>query len=225
MELFLLFIDNKGVIMESTTTRKLAQVEDLLKTLGKVNCRSLFGGYSLTIDKAAFGMLVEGEFFLRAGEQSAAYFSQKNSSKLSFTRRGRPIYLNYYRVDNDLWNNPGLLVKLAADSLTCANEDLAHRKQEQRIKDLPNLTLQHEIWLWEVGIKDVDTLKSFGSRASWLKLRANKKNCGVKTLYALEGAIVGLHEAALPAQTRRELYEWFIQQPKSKPLQATSRET
>jgi len=115
-------------------------------------------------------------------------------------------------VDNDLWNNPPLLVKLATDSLTSANEELANRQQGQRVKDLPNLTLQHEIWLWEAGIKDVETLKANGSRESWLKLRTIKKNCGVKTLYALEGAIVGLHEAALPAQTRRELYEWYVEQ-------------
>ncbi|BET40121.1 TfoX/Sxy family DNA transformation protein [Atlantibacter hermannii] len=198
--------------MKSITTRKLAQVEDVLKTLGKIHCRSLFGGYSLTIDKASFGMLVDGELFLRAGEQSAEYFSQRNSTKLTFTRRGRPVHLNYYRVDNDLWNNPPLLVKLATDSLTSANEELANRQQGQRVKDLPNLTLQHEIWLWEAGIKDVETLKANGSRESWLKLRTIKKNCGVKTLYALEGAIVGLHEAALPAQTRRELYEWYVEQ-------------
>lgn len=198
--------------MKSITTRKLAQVEDVLKTLGKIHCRSLFGGYSLTIDKASFGMLVDGELFLRAGEQSAEYFSQRNSTKLTFTRGGRPVHLNYYRVDNDLWNNPPLLVKLATDSLTSANEELANRQQGQRVKDLPNLTLQHEIWLWEAGIKDVETLKANGSRESWLKLRTIKKNCGVKTLYALEGAIVGLHEAALPAQTRRELYEWYVEQ-------------
>ena len=198
--------------MKSITTRKLAQVEDVLKTLGKIHCRSLFSGYSLTIDKASFGMLVDGELFLRAGEQSAEYFSQRNSTKLTFTRRGRPVHLNYYRVDNDLWNNPPLLVKLATDSLTSANEELANRQQGQRVKDLPNLTLQHEIWLWEAGIKDVETLKANGSRESWLKLRTIKKNCGVKTLYALEGAIVGLHEAALPAQTRRELYEWYVEQ-------------
>ncbi|MBL7634158.1 MULTISPECIES: TfoX/Sxy family DNA transformation protein [Atlantibacter] len=201
--------------MKSTTIDTLARVEDLLKALGEVQCRSLFGGYSLTIDKAAFGMLVEGELFLRANEQSANYFTQRNASKLKFTRRGRPVYLNYYQVDNELWDNPDLLVRLAADSITRANEDIAHRQQELRVKDLPNLSLQYEIWLWEVGIGDVPTLKAYGSKACWLKLRTIKKNCGIKTLYALEGAIVGLHEAALPAETRRELYEWFIKQPSS----------
>jgi len=201
--------------MKSTTTETLARVEDLLKTLGEVRCRSLFGGYSLTIDKAAFGMLVEGELFLRANEQSAAWFTQRKLSKLKFTRRGRAVYLNYYQVDSELWDNPDLLIRLAADSITSVNEALAHRQQELRVKDLPNLSLQYEIWLWEVGISDVPTLKASGSKACWLKLRTIKKNCGVKTLYALEGAIVGLHEAARPAETRRDLSEWFIQQPSS----------
>ncbi len=107
------------------------------------------------------------------------------------------------------------MVQLAADSISCANEDIAHRQQEMRVKDLPNLSLQYEIGLWEVGISDVDTLKAYGAKECWLRLRTIKKNCGVKALYALEGAIAGLHEAALPAETRRELYEWFMQQPLS----------
>lgn len=201
--------------MKSITTETLMRLEGLLKTLGEVRCRSLFGGYSLTIDKAAFGMLVEGELFLRANEQSAGYYTQRNLSKLKFTRRGRAVYLNYYQVDSELWNNPDLLVQLAADSISCANEDIAHRQQEMRVKDLPNLSLQYEIGLWEVGISDVDTLKAYGAKECWLRLRTIKKNCGVKALYALEGAIAGLHEAALPAETRRELYEWFMQQPLS----------
>lgn len=49
--------------MKTITSETLARVEDLLKALGEVRYRSLFGGYSLTIDKAAFGMLVEGELF------------------------------------------------------------------------------------------------------------------------------------------------------------------
>lgn len=212
MELFLLSIDIKGDIMNSTTNKKLACIEHLMKATGNVRCRSLFGGYSLMIDQTAFGMLVEGELFLRACEQSAEYFSRHNSSKLKFTRRGRPISLNYYLVDKALWNNPGLLMELATNSYTSAANDIITRKQDRRLKDLPNLSLQLEIWLLDVGIQDIETLKICGSKESWLRLRTRTKISGIKTLYALEGAIMGLHEAALPSQTRQELYEWFTQQ-------------
>lgn len=40
-------------------------------------------------------------------------------------------------------------------------------------------------------------------------MRAKNRALGIKVLFALEGAIEGLHEAALPAGTRRELTEWF----------------
>ena len=40
-------------------------------------------------------------------------------------------------------------------------------------------------------------------------MRAKNKALGIKVLFALEGAIEGLHEAALPAGIRRELTEWF----------------
>ena len=42
----------------------------------------------------------------------------------------------------------------------------------------------------------------------WLRLRESNKLLTVKILYALEGAIAGVHEAALPAVRRQELAEW-----------------
>ena len=42
----------------------------------------------------------------------------------------------------------------------------------------------------------------------WLKLRQNNPALTVKILYALEGAVDGVHEAALPATRRQELVEW-----------------
>ena len=42
----------------------------------------------------------------------------------------------------------------------------------------------------------------------WLKLRQNNPALTVKVLYALEGAVGGIHEAALPATRRQELVEW-----------------
>jgi DNA transformation protein len=42
----------------------------------------------------------------------------------------------------------------------------------------------------------------------WLKLLQINPLLTVKILYALEGAISGVHEAALPAARRQELVEW-----------------
>jgi DNA transformation protein len=124
-------------------------------------------------------------------------------------KRGRPVLLNYYRVDDGLWQDRERLLQLSSFALSAARKERYQRHQRNRLKDLPNLTFQLEVLLFEAGITNEETLRALGARASWLKMRAKNKALGIKVLFALEGAIEGLHEAALPAGIRRELTEWF----------------
>ncbi len=57
----------------------------------------------------------------------------------------------------------------------------------------------------EAGITNEETLRQLGAKTSWLKMRSKNKALSIRVLFALEGAIEGLHEAALPADIRREL--------------------
>lgn len=123
-------------------------------------------------------------------------------------KRGKPILLNYYRVDDGLWQDRERLLQLSSYALNAARKERIQRYQRNK-QDLPNLTFQLEVLLCEAGITNEDTLRSLGARTSWLKLRAKNKALSIKVLFALEGAIEGLHEAALPAEIRRELTEWF----------------
>jgi DNA transformation protein len=103
----------------------------------------------------------------------------------------------------------GTLLQLSSFALEAARRERYQRYQRNRLKDLPNLTFQIEVLLFEVGITNEEMLRELGAKASWLKIRAQNKQLGIKVLFALEGAIEGLHEAALPAEIRRELTEWF----------------
>jgi DNA transformation protein len=119
------------------------------------------------------------------------------------------VLLNYYRVDDGLWQDRERLLQLSSFALNAARKERSQRDRRNRLKDLPNLTFQLEVLLFEAGITDEETLRELGARASWLKMRAKNKALSIKVLFALEGAIAGLHEAALPAGIRRELTEWF----------------
>ena len=96
-----------------------------------------------------------------------------------------------------------------------ASSFLTQRHQRNRLKDLPNLTFQIEVLLMEAGITNEETLRQLGAKTSWLKMRSKNKALSIRVLFALEGAIEGLHEAALPADIRRELMEWFNALPES----------
>lgn len=196
-------------IMKKISYERIYNSQEYLSPLGEIHHRALFGGYTLAVDEAVFAMVSDGELYLRACEQSAQYCAKKSSSFLTLLKRGRPVLLNYYRVDDGLWQDRERLLQLSSFALEAARQERFKRHQRRRLKDLPNLTFQIEILLCEAGVTNEAMLRTLGAEVCWLKMRAKNKQLSFKVLFALAGAIDGMHEAALPTHRRQELMEWF----------------
>ncbi|WAH53387.1 TfoX/Sxy family DNA transformation protein [Pseudescherichia vulneris] len=195
--------------MKNVSYQRIYQSREYLSPLGHIHHRALFGGYSLAIEDTVFAMVAEGALYLRACEESAPYYTNAKAPLLTFVKRGRPVLLNYFRVDDGLWQDRETLLTLCQYSLAAAQREKIARRAQKRLRDLPNLNFQLETLLWEAGVKDEPGLKQLGAKACWLRLKERSPQLSIKVLFALEGAITGLHEAALPAETRRELTVWF----------------
>lgn len=194
--------------MKNLSYDKIYKSQECLASLGTIRYRSLFGSYSLTVEDTVFAMVASGELYLRACEQSVQYCVKHSPVWLTFMKRGRPVILNYYKVDDALWRNQQQLVSLSKFSLDAAVKEKQSRFLQHRLRELPNMTFHLETLLNEAGVNDESTLRMLGAQMCWLKLRQINPALTVKILYALEGAIRGVHEAALPAIRRQELVEW-----------------
>lgn len=204
--------------MKELSYERIYQSAEYLSPLGEVQYRALFGGYTLAVDDTVFAMVSEGELYLRACEESAPYCVKHASSFLSLVKRGRPVLLNYFRVDEGLWQDRETLLQLSSFALEAARRERCERYKRERLKDLPNLTFQLEILLYEAGITNEEALRELGAEQCWLKIRALNKHLSYKVLFALEGAITGLHVAALPEVRRQELVEWYKKLPVETPV-------
>lgn len=194
--------------MKKLSYDRIYKSQEYLASLGTIHYRSLFGSYSLTVGDTVFAMVASGELYLRACEQSVQYCVKHSPVWLTFMKRGRPVILNYYQVNDALWRNQTQLLSLSQYSLDAAVKEKQSRFAQHRLRELPNMTYHLESLLNEAGIKDESTLRVLGARMCWLKLRQSNPSLTVKILFALEGAISGVHEAALPAVRRQELVEW-----------------
>lgn len=195
--------------MEDISYKRIYQLSECLSSLGEICHRAHFGGYSLSVEKTVFGMVADGEFYLRACDESAVYTVTHNAPLLMFNKRGRLVSLNYYFVGEGVLRDRPLLLRLCALSLDAARREKVRRSARLRLRDLPNLTSQLEASLCRAGVTDEQTLRHLGAKTCWLKLRKNNRWLSTKVLFALEGAITGMHEAALPAIRRQELIEWL----------------
>ncbi|MTD26572.1 TfoX/Sxy family DNA transformation protein [Erwinia sorbitola] len=189
--------------------RKIAEAKQRLAELGDVQSRTQFGGYCLAVEKTVFAVVAEGELYLRACEQAQPYIVERKMEPLSLTKRGVPVELNYYRVDGALWSDNEQLLALSQLCLQGAKKQQEERQNNRRLKDLPNMGIRMEMLLRQVGIQTIEMLIQKGAKRSWLLLRSCNKNLGLNVLYALQGAIIGRHQAALPQAMKEELRVWF----------------
>lgn len=196
--------------MKDLTYAVIHKSQCYLSSLGLISHRPLFGGYSLSVNNVIFAMACNGALYLRACDQCMDYFTQTSAPALQYYKRGLPVQLHYYRVDDSLWQEPEKLLELSSYALRNAQRERAQRKATARLKDLPNISLNIEMMLREVGIHDRATLASVGEKRAWLKIRHLKKTIGVKILMALAGAIRGVHVAVLPGEVRQDLTDWWL---------------
>lgn len=204
--------------MKSISHGRINKSVECLSSLGDVQHRALFGGYSLSINDTVFAMVMEGKLYLRACEQSAAYTVSCPDKLLTFNRRGRAVSLNYYLVDEELWRNRPLLLSLSAQALAKAQKDKSKRRVRRGLRGLPNITWSLEMLLLEAGIGDEKMLQALGAAAVWYRLRRIRKNLNASVLLALEGAITGTHAAMIPEARRQYLLDWAKMLAEGRPL-------
>ena len=84
--------------MRKLVCPRLPQFQACVSPLGQLHTRPLFGGYSLAIDDTVFAMVAEGNIYLKACEQSAAYRVEHRNPLLTLRRHGRIVPLKYYQI-------------------------------------------------------------------------------------------------------------------------------
>lgn len=137
-------------------------------------------------------------------------FEVSGLQKLIYTKKGVPLILKYFFINEMLWNDNLLLCYYIDLAYKAAVEELCQKQHSHiRIKDLPNMNMSIERALGKVGISDVDYLKMLGAKVCYLKLRQKKVNLSIKLLFELAGAIEGYHIAVLPESIKIELITWY----------------
>ena len=153
--------------MKKISYERIYKSQEYLSPLGEIHHRALFGGYTLAVDDAVFAMVSDGELYLRACEESAKYCVKNASSFLTLMKRGRPVLLNYYRVDDGLWQDRERLLQLSSFALSAARQrfDRAMLVGYARVSTQDqNLELQREA-LTQAGCQKLFEDKLSGTRA------------------------------------------------------------
>ncbi|MBE8597036.1 TfoX/Sxy family DNA transformation protein [Xenorhabdus sp. BG5] len=188
---------------------RFVQLQHGVSSLGKLKKKSQFGGIGLLIDDVLFAISSDGELYLRGNSHAEVLFKARGMEKFIYSKRGIPVTLRYYRVNESLWQDQKQLFEYVNLAYQYTIKEMINRQKIPiRLKDLPNLGIALERQLWKVGISKVEELRILGAKATYLKLQQHRKKTNVSLLLTLAGAIEGCHVAVLPEKLRDELISW-----------------
>jgi DNA transformation protein len=185
---------------------------DQLRGCGPVSARRMFGEFCLYLDGRPVGLVCDEQLFLKPSEAGRRLMQAAHGVQEGAPFPGARPHL---RITADDWDDHhwlGQLVRATFDSLPPpkpvkprAATPRAKPAAAATCKDLPNLGPRSCEMLRAAGITSVAQLRALGSVAAFVKVRQTQHGASLNLLWALEGALTGLHWREVAQQHRTSL--------------------
>lgn len=207
-------------------------VVDLLRGLGPVQARAMFGGHGLYLDGLMFALLADARFFVKVDAETLPVFEAERCPPFVFEAKGRRVALTYHEAPPEALDQPDVAVRWARLGVVAAQRAAA-LKARQAIKvrqdrppskrkptptergeaslaapalaDLPNLGPRSAAMLGQAGICTLAQLQALGAVQAFVRTKAQCPSVSLNLLWALEGALSGRPWRQVAEQDRLSL--------------------
>jgi DNA transformation protein len=97
-------------------------VRDLFQPFGAVTVRRMFSGAGLFADGVMFGLVSDGQIYLKADATTAAWFERECCRPFEYsTKHGKRALTSYWQLPDRLYDAPDELAQWARHALEAAN--------------------------------------------------------------------------------------------------------
>ncbi len=144
----------------SVSREYLDWLQDLLRPLGHIRLRRMFGGYGIYADELFFAVVLDEQLFIKVDAQTRAVFEAAGLEEWVYEKDGKPVHMNYFRPPEDIYDDEESLQHWGRLALAAA---LRTRKPVQKTV--------HK----KVSVKKVVEKKSLDKKSASLRKNTGKK--------------------------------------------------
>ena len=98
----------------------IAHLQELLRGLGRLEARPMFGGHGLYCDGAFFAIVLDDVLYLKADAKSRPRFLAAGLEPFVYARRGKRASLNYYRAPAEALESPEAALAWGREAVAAA---------------------------------------------------------------------------------------------------------
>ena len=108
-------------------------VAELFAVFGPVRCKRMFGGLGIYAGELMFGLVADGEIFLKVDETNRPRFEAAGSEPFSYARRtGRTAVMSYWRLPSEALDDPERAADWARLGLDAAERAAAGKRPKRK---------------------------------------------------------------------------------------------
>ena len=81
-------------------------VNDLLISVSGISSKAMFGGHGVYKDEKIFAIIVDGELYLKANNETKDFFATHNSHQFTYSKKnGKTYAMNYWFVPEEIFED------------------------------------------------------------------------------------------------------------------------
>jgi DNA transformation protein and related proteins len=84
-------------------------LQDLLRPLGHIRLRRMFGGYGVYADEIFFAVVLDEELYIKVDAQTRAAFEAAGLQEWVYEKDGKPVHMSYFRPPEDIYDDEASL--------------------------------------------------------------------------------------------------------------------
>jgi DNA transformation protein and related proteins len=111
-------------------------IRELFVEFGAVEVRRMFGGAGLFADGVMFGLVSDGQIYLKADATTTAHFERERCGPFEYdTKNGKRALTSYWRLPDWLYDDAEELAQWARQALAIARRRGAGRPRAQKQRE------------------------------------------------------------------------------------------
>ncbi len=95
-------------------------LEEALAPLGEVKVRAMFGGYGVSLDGLAFGLIADDVLYLKCDGGTEARFEAAGLAAFTYDKGGQPVAMRYRRAPDEAMDDADMMREWTELALSAA---------------------------------------------------------------------------------------------------------
>ena len=122
--------ENRTMPVSETEKEFVAHIVDLMRTVGTVTSKRMFGGHGIFLDGMMFALIADSELYLKVDVETKADFEAIGLEAFSYTKNEKTFSMSYHHAPESALEDADVMTEWAKKAVSAALRAAAKKRKK-----------------------------------------------------------------------------------------------